>query len=169
MNDEMFNIKARHSFEGLASYNSGYEVGVTDTIKCINKLYKEVYNHLEPGWKTAFGKDLIFELLESIYEDGCLDSFQVTEVKEKYGQLDIDIYNCNDCTYNVLEKYRNLSQYICAFCGEPARYVSKGWVYPICQNCIELIDGKYEPIEKAYNLDSYNTVLSNIDNIKNNM
>jgi rubrerythrin len=164
--DMIFKTAARKSFEGLASYNSGYEVGVNDTLKCLNILYNDVYEELDPGWKKAFGKELIFDLLESLHNDDCIGSFTVSQVKEKFGELRLYFENYGEDTTNVIEKYTELSKYICGNCGKPAKYITSGWVYPLCEDCIQKInDTNCKAIEEAYDISD---VISTIDKIKNN-
>ena len=134
---------------------------------------------LDTGWKKAFGKEFCDELLQSLkddnyhiatnYEDD--DGFHFEEIKEKYGSLRI-YYNGHPpnkyCTRDTIAKYEELSKYVCGHCGKPARYITNGWIYPLCEECIKEVYDDYIPIEKFYGFDSYDDVLKEIENIKNN-
>ena len=76
---------------------------------------------LEPGWYEAFGGNLYNELITSIEEDGCKNSFEFEQIKEKYGSLRLYASGYGDKTREVLHKYEELSKYICGHCGKPAK------------------------------------------------
>ena len=126
---------------------------------------------IDPGWQKAFGEDFCDELLQALKDDDFLDEFQFLQIKEKYGSLRI-YYNGHPVgktsTRDVIAKYEELSRYICGHCGKPARYITKGWIYPLCEDCISKVQGGYVPIEEFYGFDNYNGVLKEIDEIKNN-
>lgn len=126
-------------------------------------------DYLDPGWNIALGDSLCSDLKKALIEDNCLDNFKFIEIKEKFGQLNLfcDGYKSN--ARKILDKYSELSKYICAHCGKPARYITMGWIYPLCEDCIkELNETNYKTIENFYKFDSYEDVLKEIDRIKNN-
>ena len=47
MNDELFSIKAKHAFEGLASYNSGFYNGSEKTKEIILERFEKVCMNTE--------------------------------------------------------------------------------------------------------------------------
>ncbi len=124
---------------------------------------------LEPGWKIAFGDDLCRELADAIKKDNCKDSFGFDQIKEKFAQLRLYAhgYDYDKEVAKILNKYEELSSFICGHCGKPAQYITKGWYYPLCEDCIKLINGDYKNIEDFYNFKSYNEVIEEIDKIKN--
>lgn len=125
---------------------------------------------LEDGWREAFGEDLCNELLESLTEEDNLYDFQFSQIKEKYGSLRLYCYGYkSEHTRDILAKYEELSTYICAKCGKPAKVITKGWIFPMCQECFDKTNLKDSvPIEEFYEFDSYDDVLKEIDEIKNN-
>lgn len=42
----------------------------------------------------------------------------------------------NGCVYKIIDKYENISYHTCINCGSPAKYLSKGYILPYCENCI---------------------------------
>lgn len=122
---------------------------------------------LESGWRKAFGEDLCRELKEAIEEEGCID-FEFDQIKEKYGSLRLyaNGYTHGGSVDNVLSKYEELSKYICGHCGEYATKITRGWIYPLCNKCIEDVRGGYSDIEDFYDFDSYEDVLKEIEKIK---
>ena len=126
---------------------------------------------MDPGWRYTFGLDFCDELLDALNDDDYLDEFEFLQIKEKFGALCI-YYNGHPKgkyrTRDTIAKYEELSKYICGHCGRPARYITKGWIYPLCERCIGKVNTGYLPIEKYYGFDSYDDILREIDNIKNN-
>ena len=123
---------------------------------------------LEPGWRIAFGKELCDELLESLLKDNCLDEFKFFQIKEKFGALRLYAFGYGECTKEVLAKYEELSKYYCGHCGNPARYITRGWIYPLCKDCISKVNSSYVPIEEFYGFESYDDVESEMKNIIEN-
>ncbi len=123
---------------------------------------------LEPGWKIAFGDELWEDLSNAIKKDQCEDVFELVQIKEKFGALRIYAFGHGDNVRDVLAKYEELSRYYCGRCGQPAKYVTTGWIYPLCDKCVELVHGYYAPIEQYYSFNSYSDVEQEIKNIKEN-
>lgn len=121
---------------------------------------------LEVGWRKHFGAHLCYELKEALIKDDCLDKFEFLDIKEKYGELRLYAWGYGDNAHDVLAKYEELSKYICGHCGNPARYITSGWIYPLCEHCIKEINGSYTPIEDFYDFSSYQDVIDEISLIK---
>lgn len=131
---------------------------------------------MDPGWRKAFGEDFCEELLQALKDDDYsiaekdddFDGFRFEQIKEKYGSLRI-YYNGHPIgkyrTRDTIAKYEELSKYICGHCGKPARYITKGWIYPLCDDCIQHVNSGYIPIEEYYSFDDYDEVLEEIKNI----
>lgn len=104
------------------------------------------YDVIPYGWKKAFGKKFIKELKEALKQEGRLYEFRFHDIKEKYGTL--CLYNNGVGKYSdyVISKYEILSQCYCINCGKPVRYVTKGWIEYICEDCKNkrVKSGKYE-------------------------
>ena len=124
------------------------------------------FDDLEPGWKKAFGKELCQELAAAIKEDGCEDTFEFLQIKEKYAELRLYATGYGEKTRDVLAKYEELSRYICGHCGQPATKITRGWYYPLCDSCIKDVQGGFSPIENYYGFESFEDVQKHIEDVK---
>ena len=123
---------------------------------------------LEPGWRIAFGKNLCEDLDKAIKEDNAEDTFMFLQIKEKYAELRLYYEGGGEAVKHCLAKYEELSKYICGHCGKPATRITTGWYYPLCDECIKEVNSDSMPIEEFYNFGTYNKVLTEIENVKNN-
>lgn len=89
------------------------------------------------GWRDAFGEEMCEELKRALSSAGLLKEYRVIEIKEKWGEL--RWYDCcgNEETYEIVEKYRKKSKHTCIICGKPAKWMTTGWVCPVCDSCRE--------------------------------
>ena len=126
-------------------------------------------DELEPGWRIAFGKELCEELAAAIKEDGCEDTFEIDQIKEKYAELCIYAHGYGKKTNKILNKYQALSRYVCGHCGKLATKITRGYFYPLCSMCVKDIHGAISPIENFYGFDSYHDVQEEVINICHNM
>lgn len=113
----------------------------------------QIYTWLDEipdGWRKAFGLDLLKDLKKALIEDNLLNEFCFSEIKEKYGALRIYGFNYGPCTNDVLDKYENLSRFICVRCGEKAEYVSQSWICPWCEDCMKEFNDSFKPINEVY-------------------
>lgn len=104
---------------------------------------------LDKGWRKKFGIDLCKDLKKSILKSGgikYLYSFRIMQIKEKWGELCLYCCNYTDEVSKVIAKYEKLSSETCIVCGKPAKWRSRGWICPYCDEHIE--DTCYaDPIE----------------------
>lgn len=122
----------------------------------------------EPGWQKAFGINFCEELKEALIKDDKLNEFEFVEIKEKYGMLDIFAKGFGDYSEKVISKYEELSQFYCALCGKPARYVYTMYIYPVCEECVKSFDGgAYKTIERFHGFDDYSSVQGEVNRLKN--
>lgn len=98
-----------------------------------------IYDSIPKGWRKAFGKELLKELRESLVNNGCLDSFRFTQIKEKYGRLCLYNFGAPEETHNIINKYEFISEYICIRCGRPDTPIINnfGWYEPVCKCCYD--------------------------------
>lgn len=90
---------------------------------------------MEDGWRIAFGLQMMEELKQTLVKINYLDEYKLMQVKEKFGSLRwYDNGRSNEMN-DVIAKYEDLSEKTCGFCGEKAKYISKGWIYPYCKEC----------------------------------
>lgn len=122
---------------------------------------------IEIGWRNAFGEQLCDELLEALTEEGNLDNFEFLQIKEKFGALRFYATGYGEKARNVLEKYEELSKYICGLCGKPAKFISTGWYFPFCEDCAK-DKSKCVTVEEFYGFENYDAVSNEMNEIKEN-
>ena len=100
------------------------------------------------GWNIAFGKQMVEELGALLEKYNYQDEYSIFQIKEKFGGL--RWYDNGFPTEGYeeykewLDKYEELSFKTCIDCGKPAKYFTRGWITPICEDCAE----EYEYTEK---------------------
>lgn len=87
---------------------------------------------MEPGWREAFGIQMCEELREALIAADALERYQVTDVKEKYGELRWYSYGGTNSTHEIEKRCLLLSRGICGRCGKPATHIGTFWIYPYC-------------------------------------
>lgn len=91
------------------------------------------------GWRVAFGDQMVQELDELLKKYNCMKDYKIFQIKEKFGGLrwyDSGFPREGSDEYmNWLLKYEDLSFHTCINCGKPAKYFTKGWIVPICEDC----------------------------------
>ncbi len=109
------------------------------------------YDDIEDGWKKAFGKELSQDIKAAFKEDKkdnpklkWKDALYWEQIKEKWGSL------CLYCSASpnirkVIEHYEDISGKYCFRCGKPAKYISKGYILPYCNDCFE---ARFKDIKK---------------------
>ena len=92
------------------------------------------------GWRLAFGDQMIEELDQLLKKYG-VEDYGIYQIKEKWGILRWYDNGFPEEGYKEyskwLRRYENLSEHTCIFCGEPAKYLTEGWIAPICKACVE--------------------------------
>lgn len=106
-----------------------------------------MYEWIPEGWRKAFGKFLTLDIVEALERDNLprrkwTEELQWTDIKEKYGTLRLDAAT-TEKVQNVLSKYEAASMAYCQNCGAPARYVMKGYVAYLCEDCVKKTLEKY--------------------------
>lgn len=100
------------------------------------------------GWNIAFGKQMIEELGALLEKYNYQGEYSICQIKEKFGGL--RWYDNGFPTEGYeeykewLDKYEELSFKTCIDCGKPAKYFTRGWITPICEDCAK----EYEYTEK---------------------
>ena len=91
------------------------------------------------GWNIAFGKQMVEELGALLEKYNYQDEYSICQIKEKFGGL--RWYDNGFPTEGYeeykewLDKYEELSYKTCIDCGKPAKYFTRGWITPICEDC----------------------------------
>lgn len=91
------------------------------------------YRNIPTGWRKAFGIQLCKEIKESLKRSQC--NFTITDVKEKFGALNIYSYGASDEIQDIINKYEYISAHTCIECGRIATRRSQGYILPYCNNC----------------------------------
>lgn len=98
--------------------------------------YTELDN-MPTGWKKAFGIRMCADIKKELKKHNYLYKYRITQIKEKFGQLRwYDNGSPEGCIYPIIDKYEQLSEKICINCGSPAKYITRGWISPYCENCV---------------------------------
>ena len=116
------------------------------------------------GWRIAFGDEMLEKLREALLKvpynpkdnwdvpavcenDTWLNHYRLCQVKEKYGSLRWYDNGATKEVHDIIHEYEIKSEQTCIACGEPAKYISQGWISPFCEKCAKEI---YERNIKRY-------------------
>lgn len=94
---------------------------------------------LDTGWRKAFGLEICKEIKEALIKDAGysgLFKYRISQIKEKFGYLRWYDVNGTKGTDEVVEKYEDISSRTCVLCGKPAKWITKGWISPYCDDCV---------------------------------
>ena len=102
------------------------------------RTYTEL-DDLPNGWRIVFGNDICEELKNELIKFNCLDKYRIVQIKEKFGTLRWYDYGYPvECKVrDIIRKYEEMSEKICIECGKPAKWITKGWINFICDDCGE--------------------------------
>ena len=64
-------------------------------------------------------------------------TMDIYDIKEKYGELRIEVNIASHYVNKVIEKYEYISYRTCGICGLPADKLSDGWIFPYCKKCAD--------------------------------
>ena len=129
--------------------NGGYWPGSPENIPDYDYEYTEL-DAMPIGWRIAFGDQMVEELGEELRKANYDDEYRILDIKEKYGGLRwYDNSNTKE-GYNIINKYENLSRTTCICCGKPAKYITLGWISPLCEDCIKGVTDRYETVEEYF-------------------
>lgn len=113
------------------------------------------YYSIDNGWRKAFGITLCDELKECLKRYGILKTYVITDIKEKYGELNIDDNGAPEEVHDILLKYEYISAHTCIVCGRRAKYVTRGWILPYCEDCMKSVETTEKPQEYYKDMDWY--------------
>lgn len=104
---------------------------------CILPSYTEL-DAMESGWRKAFGIQMCKEIKKELKKHKFLYKYRIVQIKEKFGYLHwYDGGSPKDSKiYDIIRKYEQISAKTCGECGKLATKISKGWIYPYCDDCI---------------------------------
>ena len=107
------------------------------------------------GWRKAFGFTMCEELRGVLKRLGWLHKYQISDVKEKFGELTIYDDGAPEEVHDIIMKYGYISRRTCIICGRRAKYLTEGWVEPYCEDCIKGIDTIKPPYEYHKDIEWY--------------
>lgn len=112
----------------------GYWPGSPEAVPEYDYEYTEL-DSMPDGWRAAFGEQLCEELKAELEKAGALDSYRITQIKEKFGTMRWYDSGNTEAGYKILSKYEALSIRTCICCGKPATRIATGWISPYCDDC----------------------------------
>lgn len=100
------------------------------------------------GWRSLYQP--ILDRVNEINESG-ENHIEVTQVKEKFGRLEIYLDRYTDELLDMIKKASEASGHLCEECGEPAEPTDAGgWVYQLCDKCYKKFQDKTNKILESY-------------------
>ena len=108
------------------------------------------YWQIDYGWRKAFGIQLCKELKDALKRHGCLKTYEITTVKEKFGALNIYDNGAPSEVHDILAKYEYISRRTCIECGRRAKYITQPWEEPYCEDCIKNVDIQQKKPMESY-------------------
>lgn len=106
----------------------------------VDPNYDYTYTELDAmpyGWRKAFGLEMCKELKEELIKCNYLNDYRITDIKEKYGSLRWydNGYPASSKIAEIIYKYEMMSEDVCINCGKAAKYVTKGYIEFVCEDC----------------------------------
>lgn len=103
-----------------------------------------LYEHIPSGWRKAFGNDLLKDIKRAgkksrkrLHKHLSWRKMIIwTDIKEKYGTLRL-YASATEEIYDVLEHYESISDKYCINCGKSAKYMTSGYIVPLCDECMK--------------------------------
>lgn len=116
----------------------GYWPGNPEEHPDYNYDYTELDNMPE-GWRRAFGEEMCEEINTELmtWPQENREKFRILDIKEKWAELRFYTNFSTPRLHEIIGKYTTRSRFICILCGRPARWITRGWYMPFCQNCAE--------------------------------
>ena len=85
--------------------------------------------------------DLISTLSQDITnycKENNLDIPEVSQVKEKYGELCFYVNSCDDTVFEMIDKAEDKSATICEKCGAEGKLRTGDWHITLCDSCYKI-------------------------------
>lgn len=97
---------------------------------------------IDYGWRKAFGITMCEELRKALKRLGWLHKYQLSDVKEKFGELTIYDDGAPGEIHDIILKYEYISARTCHICGKLAKYRTKlneypYWIESYCEDCLK--------------------------------
>lgn len=94
-------------------------------------------DHMPEGWRINFGEQMCEEINNELltWSQKDRDNFRILDIKEKWAFLHFYTNYGTEKLYQIINKYEEASKKICLYCGKPARWITRGWYMPLCDEC----------------------------------
>jgi len=105
-------------------------------LHCI-PTYTEL-DQMPAGWRKTFGIAMCKEIKQELLKNGrkTYNHYRIMQIKEKFGALRWYDNGCTEEIFSIITKYEDISYHTCICCGKPAKFLTKGYILPYCENCI---------------------------------
>jgi hypothetical protein len=92
---------------------------------------------LDCGWKKAFGIQMCKDLRKQLLKEGNLFKFRITQLKEKWGVMELYNTGASNKVDSIIAEYQRISATTCNYCGGKATIITHPGAYmlPYCQEC----------------------------------
>jgi hypothetical protein len=75
-------------------------------------------------------------------------TFNVVQVKEKFGTLRFYADGCTEAINDLIDEYEKKSKAICELCGEKSSLITVGhWIYNRCPDCAQKLTTGYNTVQ----------------------
>ena len=134
-------VQIKEKYGSLRWYDNGTPFKTSD--KPFKEFTKKGFEVLERDWDSH--KYCLRDLWSDHYINLFDENVDMTrEEIDAYNKDAIHHYALYEITDTckvpeIIDKYTELSIHTCINCGEPAKYMSKGWISPYCENCARSI------------------------------
>lgn len=108
---------------------------------------------LETGWRIKFGEDICREIKTALLHEYTKDihkysikyliayikgiklllNYRIMQIKEKYASMRWYSEGDTQEIFNIINKYEDISYKTCIVCGKDAKYMTRGWICPYCE------------------------------------
>ena len=92
------------------------------------------YLEIPDGWYKLFFQ-MCEDIRQPLIDAGWLDKFRFTQVKEKYNEMRCYCTGAPKEVDDILEKYEQMSYYVCTECGAKAKYETTDYLASFCRTC----------------------------------
>jgi hypothetical protein len=107
----------------------------SQTYPWVNGYYITWLDEIPIGWRKRFGKELCDDIKNYISKHN-IKNYHIRQMKEKWNCLEIYDNSDNEFYNEIHQKYQDLSEKTCVYCGKPATWVTtNGWYESVCDDC----------------------------------
>lgn len=91
------------------------------------------------GWRKTFGEKMCEEINDElmIWPQEDREKFRVIDIKEKWAHLCFYTNFTSSHLNQIIGKYSLISRLTCIHYGGPARWITRGWYMPVCDECAQ--------------------------------